>query len=197
MIKYFIIFLLFIELLSAEFLKGRVIVLGERYGREGFSVNILYTDVNNTTIKNGFFKLNLNDDYSPGDPITLTIDKPNWHIHNPSNGRFVLPKSHYIEIEIVESTNKNYTKTRQKINDKYCVQISSFKSKSAAEEEIQRFTNKWKKKYNAYINTVNGIHKVLVTMSPYSESNIRKLHQKIIKVPRYKKSKSFIKRDCR
>jgi len=191
MLKYFVIFLLFLELLSAEFLEGRVIVLGERYGKENLSIGVLYKGIEDITIKNGNFKLNLGKEYHPGDTVALTIYNPNWHIHSPSNGRFILPKNYYIEVEVVESI-----KNRQNKKVKFCVQISSFKFKSSADKLRDEFNDNWKDKYEAYTKKIDGTHKVLITVNPYSKSNIEKLYQDI-KKSRYEKSQPFIRKNCK
>jgi len=193
MLRYFIIFLFFLELVSADFLKGRVIVLGDRYGKENIPIKVLFTDIRDTTIKNGNFKLNLGNEYQPGEIVTLTIDDYNWNIHNPADGRFVLPKSFYIEIEVVENMNH---KNRQNKKVKHCVQISSFKSKLNANKLRDEFNFNWKDKYHAYTEIIDNAYKVLISVTPYSITNIKKLHQDI-KKSRYRKSKPFIRKNCR
>jgi len=197
-LKHLIIFLFFLELLVAEpiYLKGRVVNMSG-YGQKGLKIKIPYTStMYDTTIKNGHFRLKLDDSYYVGKRIILVVDDPNWLIL-PSNGQFVIPENYYLDVQ-VRQNNQYSTIDKSKPNKKVksCIQISAFKSLLLAEKEKERFENKWKKKYKVYIDTVNGVHKVLLTISPYSEVNIKKLYQKIIRVPRYKKSESFIRKNC-
>jgi len=217
----FTIFLSTIVDANDYILHGKVITYSEDgypYPVEQIDIKIEGTGSNDVTYsikKNSGGRFHLNLLNSKGKPLIKAGEKvrldvnlsDKWFMLTPFNGEFFLPKnSKNHDIEVILLANNSQLKRKksrikffntEKEKVEYCVQILSVNSPSSARKTRDEFNNKWKKKYNAYIETVTlnrtKIYKVLVTVNPYSKSNIVKLRQDIIQVAKYKKLQPFIR----
>jgi len=194
------------------FLHGKVINYSEdgtpfpveevTIGIEGTGSKVEYEIKKNSR---GRFHLNLAPNgkilIRAGEKVRLNIDLSNkWFMLSPYNGEFFLPKNsknHDIEVILLANNSqikrkhsriKLFNEEKEKVQS--CIQILSVKSLWSAKKVRDEFNSKWKKKYNAYIETVNikgkKIFKVLIVVTPYSKFNIKKLHQKVRKVVKYR-----------
>ena len=177
MLKYFILFIFFSMTLLGSYLKGRIIAFssnGEEYGKEGLTLSIPYEDNPKKSIKNGFFRLYLPDNYTAGTKVRLMIDNPNWFIYSPNNGQFFLPKNledFDLEVKVVTNTSKIKNKyfdvsisskqTQGKISQPV-IQIASFKNESSAKKVLKDI--KRKRYSKAFIEKINSQYKVFISI---------------------------------
>ena len=90
---------------SARELRGQIFHLGEngeRISEPGLIVILVETGATDDTNDQGIFRLPLPPAFQPGDPVTISIDKPGWRIRFPLDGEARIPRDLLREIVPVE-----------------------------------------------------------------------------------------------